>query len=76
MRFFEFETASDKAADAFKKKQLKKAKEKKRREMVRKNGSDKDDGNVKTDVLAAIKAVLIHADDEAVTATTVKTHFI
>ncbi len=76
MRFFEFETVSDKAADAFKRKQLKKEMEKKRRELVRNNSSNEDDENVKTDVLAAIKAVLIHADDEAVTATTVKTHFI
>ena len=76
MRFYEFETVSDKAADAYKRKQLKKAKEIKQRERVRKGGSNKDDENVKTDVLAAIKAVLIHADDKAVTATTVKTHFI
>ena len=76
MRFFEFETVSDKAADAFKRKQLKKAKEMKQRELARKNGSDKDDENVKPDVLAAIKGILIHADDKAVTATTVKTHFI
>ena len=76
MRFYEFKAVSDKAGEAFKRKQLKKAKERKQRELARKNGSDKDDENVKTDVLAAIKAVLIHADDEAVTATTVKTHFI
>jgi len=76
MRFYEFKTVSDKAGDAFKRKQLKKAKEKKQRELARKNGGDKDVENLKTDVLAAINAVLIHADEEAVTATTVKTHFI
>ena len=76
MRFYEFETVSDQAADAYKRKQLKKEKEKKQRELARKNGSDKDDENVKPDVLAAIKGILIHADDQAVTATTVKTHFI
>ena len=76
MRFFEFKTVSDKAADAFKRKQWKKAKEEKQRELARKNGSDKDDDNVKPDVLAAIKGILIHADDEAVTATTVKTNFV
>ena len=76
MRFFEFETVSDKAADAYKSKQLKKAKEKKQRELARKNSSNNDDESLKDDVLAAISAVLIHADEEAVTATTVKTSFI
>ena len=73
MKFSEFETASDKAARVYKKKQADKAKLKKQRELVRNNSHTKDDQNIKTDVLTAINKLLAHSDDKSIKITTIKT---
>jgi hypothetical protein len=73
MKFSEFETASDKGARVYKKKQADKAKLKKQREWVRNNGSNKDEESVKVDVLTAVVKLLARSDDKAIKITTIKT---
>ena len=73
MKFSEFETASDKAARVYKKKQADKEKLKKQRETVRNSGSNKDEESVKADVLTAINKLLAHSDDKSIKITTIKT---
>jgi hypothetical protein len=73
MKFTEFETASDKAARVYKKKQADKAKLKKQRELVRSSSSNKGEECVKADVLTAINKLLAHSDDKAIKITTIKT---
>ena len=73
MKFSEFETASDKGARVYKKKQADKAKLKKQRELVRNSSSNKDEESVKADVLTAINRLLAHSDDKSIKITTIKT---
>ena len=73
MKFSEFETASDKAARVYKKKQADKAKLKKQRELVRNCGNNKDEESVKAGVLTAISKLLAHSDDKSIKITTIKT---
>ena len=73
MKFSEFETASDKGARVYKKKQADKEKLKKQRETVRNSGSNKDEESVKADVLTAINKLLAHSDDKSIKITTIKT---
>ena len=73
MKYSEFETASDKGARVYKKKQADKEKLKKQREWVRNSGSNKDEESVKADVLTAINRLLAHSDDKAIKITTIKT---
>ena len=73
MKFSEFETASDKGARVYKKKQLDKEKLKKQREWVRNSGSNKDEESVKADVLTAINKLLAYSDDKSIKITTIKT---
>lgn len=73
MRFYEFDTVSDIAADAYKKKQLDKAREKKERELVRRNGKQTNDEKIRNDVITGINTLLNNSDNKAVTVTPVKT---
>ena len=73
MKFSEFETASDKGARVYKKKQADKEKLKKQREWVRNSGSNKDEESVKANVLTAINKLLAHSDDKSIKITTIKT---
>jgi hypothetical protein len=73
MKFSEFETASDKGARVYKKKQADKEKLKKQREWVRNSGSNKDEESVKADVLTAINKLLAYSDDKSIKITTIKT---
>ena len=73
MKYSEFETASDKGARVYKKKQADKEKLKKQREWVRNSGSNKDEESVKADVLTAINKLLAYSDDKSIKITTIKT---
>ena len=73
MRFDEFETASDKAARVYKKKQADKAKLERQRELARSNNPNKDDQNIKADVMTAIDKLLANSDDKSIRTTIIKT---
>jgi hypothetical protein len=72
MKFSEFETASDKGARVYKKKQADKEKLKKQREWVRNSSGNKDEESVKADVLTAIDKLLSYSDDKSIKITTIK----
>ena len=76
MKFSEFETASDKAARVYKKKQADKEKETKQREYARRKFNDKVVKKVTSNLLPTVYNLLSNDDGNLLKASTIKADII